>query len=102
MYNLTTNKLDVSIFHFKDKPIFKKREPSPPPSVGKNAGMLTRESAEKGGFEDLRQTKPSKKTLQKVEPTDFNLDEQAYKDLATSKQSVNSQIKPPQVAPVSP
>lgn len=30
-YTLTTNKLDVSIFQFKDRPIFKKpREPSPP------------------------------------------------------------------------
>ena len=30
-YSLTTNKLDVSIFQFKDRPIFKKpREPSPP------------------------------------------------------------------------
>jgi hypothetical protein len=54
MYNLTTNKLDVSIFHFKDKPIFKKREVSPPPSVGKTAGMMSRESLEKGGFDDLK------------------------------------------------
>ena len=30
LYTLTTNKLDVSIFQFKDRPIFKKREPSPP------------------------------------------------------------------------
>ena len=30
-YTLTTNKLDVSIFQFKDRPVFKKnREPSPP------------------------------------------------------------------------
>ena len=30
-YTLTTNKLDVSIIQFKDRPIFKKpREPSPP------------------------------------------------------------------------
>ena len=75
MYNLTTNKLDVSIFHFKDKPMYKKREPSPPPSVGSKQGIVSRESAEKGGFEDLRQTKPTKKELKKVEETDFNLDD---------------------------
>jgi len=83
----TTNKLDVSIFHFKDKPMYKKREPSPPPSVGR---VVARESAEKGGFEDLRQTKPAKKELKKVEETDFTLDDQAFKDLEKSKLSVNS------------
>ena len=92
MYNLTTNKLDVSIFHFKDKPIFKKREASPPPTVGSyKGGSLSRESANKGGFDDIRMTKPDKKTLQRVEATDFTINEQAYKDLAQSKQSVNLQ-----------
>jgi hypothetical protein len=77
-YTLTTNKLDVSIFHFRDRPIFKKREPSPPPMV--NNTSIYRDSADKGGFDEIRGTKPTKKPLQRVEETDFTLQDDLYKE----------------------
>lgn len=62
-YNLSTNKLDVSIFQFKDRPIFK-REPSPPPAPTQS---YLRESLDKGGFgEGIGKTKPAKKELARV------------------------------------
>lgn len=77
-HTLTSNKLDVSIFQFRDRPIFKKtREPSPPPPV---RGSIARESADRGGFDDIKQTRPTKKDLAKVQETDFTIDERAYKE----------------------
>lgn len=61
-YTLTSNKLDVSIFQFKDRPIFKKKEPSPPPA----ANMTIRSSVDNGGFEELKGTRPTKKALAQV------------------------------------
>jgi hypothetical protein len=78
-YSLTTNKLDVSIFQFKDRPIFKKREPSPPPPNSQGVlSSIARESQDRGGFGDsIRQTKPAKRELAKVQETDFTVDDSA-------------------------
>jgi hypothetical protein len=83
---LTSNKLDVSIFQFKDRPIFKKREPSPPPA----ANLTIRSSVDNGGFEELKGTRPTKKPLAQVQKTDFSVDEQAYRDHQDSKSMLSA------------
>jgi hypothetical protein len=74
---LTTNKLDVSIFQFKDRPIFKKaKEEAASPVMNQSI----RSTIDNAGFDELKQTRPSKKPLAKVQKTDFSIDESVYKD----------------------
>jgi hypothetical protein len=55
---LTTNKLDLSIFQFKDRPLFKKKDGIELP----NSGAV-----------ELKLTRPAKIPLAKVEDTSFTL-----------------------------
>ena len=95
-YNLSTNKLDVSIFQFRDRPIFKKPKEEIPPSPVLNQSI--RSTIDNGGLEELKNTRPQKKPLAKVQKTDFSIDESVYKDQADSK-SVMSAVGPKSLSP---
>lgn len=58
-FTLSTNKLDISIFEFKDRPLFRKKEST----FGK---------ADSGKVE-IRATKPTKMSLATVDDTSFTL-----------------------------
>lgn len=87
-YNLSTNKLDVSIFQFRDRPIFKKQKEEVPLSPIMNQQSI-RSTIDNGGIEELRNTRPQKKPLARVQKTDFSIDESVYKDQADSKSAIS-------------
>lgn len=91
---LTINKLDVSIFQFKDRPIMRQtREMSPlRPSLATNFWLSGSEGNRvPGGFsEELKQTRPAKRELARVEETDFTIDESVYKQASASKDDPSS------------
>ena len=64
-YNLTQNKLDISIFEFKDRPLFRKRD-------GTLAETTKKESVTMGEVK-LQTTKPSKSSMAKVDDTSFQV-----------------------------
>jgi hypothetical protein len=86
----------VSIFQFRDRPIFKKPKEEIPPSPVLNQSI--RSTIDNGGIEELKNTRPQKKPLAKVQKTDFSIDESVYKDQAVSK-SVMSGVGPKSLSP---
>lgn len=57
-----------------------------------NNTSIYRDSADKGGFDEIRGTKPTKKPLQKVEETDFTLHDDLYKEQTQSKSALDKTL----------
>ena len=62
---MTQNKLDISIFEFKDRAIFKKKPQNLDPDVGKI---------------EIRGTKPKKIPLARTDETSFTVDQSRFKN----------------------
>ncbi len=65
-----------------------------------------RSTIDNGGIDELRNTRPQKKPLAKVQKTDFSIDESVYKDQADSKSVISGAggartISPDKNAPAS-